>query len=157
MHSYFGVGYGGLHVAAVSGKWRYLNFCQLCGLQPPPLVESMFLRFAAYLASSGLSYQTGRLYLRAVRRLQILCMGRDPLLERRSLHRCPVSKKLRPHLPITPAILQKIFQFWLHTPHQCEYILLWAAICLEFFFFFLVSCAQTSSLAHQCQLLLLIY
>ena len=126
----------------MSGKWRYLNFCQLCGLQPPPLLESMLLRFVAYLASSGLSHQTGRLYLSAVRRLQILCMGRDPLLERRSLHRCPVGKKLRPRLLITLAILQKIFQFWLHTPHQCEYILLWAASCLGFFFFFCFMCSD---------------
>ena len=117
----------------MSGKWRYLNFCQLCGLQPPPLVESMLLRFVAYLASSGLSYQTGRLYLSAVRHLQILCIRQDPLLELKGLHRCPVGKKLRPRLPITPAILQKIFQ--LRTPHQCEYILLWAAFYLGFFWF----------------------
>ena len=49
------------------------------------IVESMLLPFVAYLASSGLSYQTVRLYLSAVRYLQILCIGRDPLLELRGL------------------------------------------------------------------------
>ena len=39
------------------------------------------------------------------------------LLELRGVHRCPVGKKSRPRLPITPAILQKIFQFWSRTPH----------------------------------------
>ena len=90
-----------------------------------------------------LSYQTVRFYLSAVRHLQILCIGRDPSLEAhpllnyllRGLHRSPVGKKPRPCLPITPAILQEIFQFWSLTPHQFEYILLWAAFCLGFFGF----------------------
>ena len=64
-----------------------------------------------------------------------ICKGWHPLLELRVLHRCPVGKKPRPCLPITPAILQKIFQFWSRTPHQYEYILQWAAFCLVFFGF----------------------
>ena len=129
--------------AYASGKRRYLDFCQRCGLQPLPLSESMLLHFVAYLASSGLSYQTVWLYLSAVRHLQILCIGRDPSLEAhpllnyvpRGLHTCPVGKKPRSRLPITPAILQKIFQLWSRTPHQFKYILLWAAFCLGFFGF----------------------
>ena len=124
-------------------KRRYLDFCQWCGLQPLPLSESMLLHFVAYLSSSGLSYQTVRLNLSTVRHLQILRIGRNPSLEAhpilnyvlRGLHRCPVGKKPRPHLPITPAILQKIFQFWSRTPHQFKYILLCAAFCLGFFGF----------------------
>ena len=53
----------------------------------------------------------------------------------RGLHRFPVGKKPRPNLPITPAILQKIFQFWSCTPHQFEHILLWTVFCLGCFGF----------------------
>ena len=104
----------------------------------------MLLHFMAYLTSSGLSYQTVRLYLSAVRHCtQILCIGWDPSLEThrllnyalRGLHRCPGGKKPLPSLPITPAFLQEIFQFWSCTPHQFVYILLWAAFCLGFFGF----------------------
>ena len=144
--------------------WWFARRCLVRKMALPELLPTVWLAATAIsgvnasalcgLSSiSGLSHQTGRLYLNAVRRLQILCIGQDPLLELRGLHRCPVGKKLCPRLPITPAILQKIFQFWLRTPHQCEYILLWAAFCLGFF---MVSCAQASSPAHQCQLLLLI-
>ena len=101
----------------------------------------MLLCFVAYSASSGLSYQTVWLYLSAVRHLQILCIGQDPLLEAyplqnfaiKGLHRSPVGKKPRCRLPITPAFLQEIFQFWSRTPHQFEYVLLWAVFCLGFF------------------------
>ena len=143
--------------AYASGKRRYLDFFQQCGLQPLPLSESMLLRFAAYLASSGLSCQTVRLYLSAVGHLQILCIKRDPSLQvhpllnyaLRGLHRCPVGK---PRLLLPQQSCRRFSSFG-HVHHISVSIHCYGQ---HFAWDFMISCAQVSSPAHQCQLLILI-
>ena len=57
-------------ISYTSGKKRYLEFCSHCHCRPLLVSEMRLLHFVAHLASAGLSYQTVRLYLSAVRHLQ---------------------------------------------------------------------------------------
>ncbi len=54
-----------------SGQHCYLRFCAIYGLTPFPLNEHNLCRFVAFLSHNTLSYPTIRLYLSAVRHLQI--------------------------------------------------------------------------------------
>ena len=58
--------------AYTSGKKRYMEFCDHFRLLPLLVSEVILLRFVAHLASLGLSYQTVKLYLSAVRHMQIM-------------------------------------------------------------------------------------
>ena len=110
--------------------WWFARRCRIRKTALPGLLPMVWLAATAIIgvnasALRGLSSiiwftnQAVQLYLSAVCHLQTLCIGRDPLLEAHPLlnyalrghHRCPVSKKPRPRLPITPAILQKISSF----------------------------------------------
>ena len=64
--------------AYIFGKNRYMEFCDHFCLFPLPVSEVILLRVVAYLASLGLSYQTVKLYLSAVRHLQIMSNLPDP-------------------------------------------------------------------------------
>ena len=99
------------------------------------------LHFVAHLASAGLSYQTVRLYLSAVRHLQIMSDLPDPCIAAyprlyytlRGLRRGINGRRQLTRLPITPDMLSKILQLWSHSPRNPDHIMLWAAFCLGFF------------------------
>ena len=64
--------------AYTSGKKCYMEFCAHFRLLPLPVSEVILLHFAAHLALLGLSYQTVKLYLSAVRNMQIMSNLPDP-------------------------------------------------------------------------------
>ena len=126
-----------------SGKRRYLSFCAQFGCCPLPVNETTLLRFVAYLFSSSLSYQTVRLYLSAVRHLQIVNNLPDPALASycrlnyalRGIRREGTQKQPHTRLPITPDLLYRIYIIWSREPQDYDRIMLWAAFCLGFFGF----------------------
>ena len=126
-----------------TGKKRYLSFCTQFKCCPLPVTEATLLRFVAHLASSDLTHQTVRLYLCAVRHLQIVNNLPDPALASypllgyalRGLRRGGHRHEPRTRLPITPDILHKIYLLWSQTPQDFDHIMLWAAFCLGFFGF----------------------
>ena len=54
-----------------SGKNRYIKFCQGAALSSLPVTEQGLCSFTAHLALHGLKYLTIKVYLSAVRHLQI--------------------------------------------------------------------------------------
>ena len=110
MHSYFGV--GSLGLGGLMSLWWFAHCCRIRKAALPGLLPTV--RLAATTISEVNAYVIRGLssiiwfiiphssvISSAVHHLQILCIGRDPLLELRGLHRCPVGKKPRPCLPIT--------------------------------------------------------
>ena len=101
-----------------AGRRRYLDFCAQFNLQPLLLREVILLRFVAHLASLDLSHQTVRLYLSAIRYMQIVSGMSDPVLASyarlnyalRGLRRVGGDGRRRARLPITPDILMKIYR-----------------------------------------------
>ena len=97
----------------------------------------------AHLASLDLSHLTVRLYLSAIRHMQIVSGMSDPALAScarlnyvlRGLRRVGGNGRRRARLPITPDILMKIYQQWSHVAQTYDHIMLWAAFCLGFFGF----------------------
>ena len=104
--------------AYMCGKKRYLSFCLCNNTSPLPVVECTLCYFIATLAQEGLTHQTIRSYLRAVKHLSIELQGTDPsqssLLRLKHVLRGIKSEeakrfpKPRTHLPITPSILHSI-------------------------------------------------
>ena len=130
-----------LHIESIH-FWEE-EFCDHFRLLPLPVSEVILLRFVAHVASLGLSYQTVKLYLSAVRHLQITSNLPDfsvasyPRLNYalRGLHRRVGGKRQLTHLPFMPEMLAKIHRFWSQSPSTFEHVLLWAAFCLGFFEF----------------------
>ena len=124
-----------------TGKRRYLSFCSQFNLQSLPVSEDTLLRFVAFLCASSLSYPTIRLYLSAVRHLQIthslpdLALTSFPRLNYalRGLWQEGPRKHVRTRLPITPNLLCKIYQLWSQESKDYDQTMLWAAFCLGFF------------------------
>lgn len=123
-----------------SGKKRYLAFCNQFGLSPLPVCEAYLCRFVAILYSASLCYQTIRLYLSAVRHLQIVNGLPDPsfpCLEYvlKGVCRVNASRPRPTRLPITPTLLRHIHGVWARDPPDVDRIMMWAAFCLGFFGF----------------------
>ena len=132
-------------VYATSQRW-YLAFCRSSRLTPLPTSEHQLCLYVAHLASGGLQHSSIKGYLSAIRRLQIVCGLGDlfaaswPLLEctlkgvKREQAKRAVTRP-RPRLPVTPAILRLLRQFWEREQHNPDHIMLWAACCTCFFGF----------------------
>ena len=96
-----------------------------------------------HLASLGLSHQTVRLYLSAIRHMQIVNGMSDLALASyaqlnyalRGLRRVGGDCRCRAHLPITPDILMNIYRQLSHVEQTYGHIMLWVAFCLSFFGF----------------------
>ena len=100
------------------------------------------------MASEGLTPQTIKTYLAAIRYMQITLGLPEPRefsslprlrlvqagIKRTHSQRVPLGSKVR--LPITPAILHGIRVQWLSRAQEHDIIMLWAAACLCFFGFF---------------------
>ena len=120
---------------------RYLVFCAQIATPPFPVNQLTLTRFVSALAQDGVSYASIRVYLSGIRFEQIASGLPDP-----ALHTLPqlfyvlrgVRRSHPPHprnrLPITPAILHKLYSVWSHQQGH-DPVMLWAASCLGFFGF----------------------
>ena len=129
-----------------SAHRRYLSFCTAYNVSPTfPLSENTLCYFVAYLHTQALKHQTIKSYLSGIRHAQIALGFSDPFagaayprLEyvlkgvKRSQAEAGTSSK--PHLPVTPEILQKMFAIW-NQQQDRDACMLQAACCLGFFGF----------------------
>ena len=133
------------HRSYDSAKRRFINFCSKASQDPLPVNENLLCRFTAYLAEEGLAPSTIKLYLSAVRHLQISMGLPDPKIgdmacleqvvkgAKREYGKKNPGKKER--LPITPDILLQMKEVWNSHPKAFDNIMLWAACCLCYFGF----------------------
>ena len=122
---------------------RFIEFCCKYSLTPFPLYENTLCHYVVFFAASNTSFQSIRAYLSALRYYQILCGGSDPALASlsqlqyvlREIRRS-IPPSVRPRrLPITPAILCLLYQYWSHSANSDSFCL-WAACCVAFCAFF---------------------
>ena len=117
-------------------------FCREAQIEPSPFVEHTLCMFCAHLASEGLSHQTIKSYLSAIRHYHIVEGKGDPFIANvfpllqyvlRGIKRSPASPSRQ---PITPAVLRLLKGVWspLAATDQ-DYIMLWAACSMGFFGF----------------------
>lgn len=127
------------------GSQLYVRFCSIFNVTPYPLSESILCSFASYLAAIGLSPQTVKTYLAAVK-FRHVYLGYQDLIPSSALklvqrgiarHYSAVAHlPQRTRLPITPQILRNIKNLWSRNDCQFDTIMLWAATCTGFFGFF---------------------
>ena len=120
-------------------------FCVQAHLNPLPVSESLLCRYVAYLAEEGLAPKTIKLYLSAIRHLQVSMNLSDPKIGEmarleqvvKGVKREYAKKNLdkRERLPITPELLMQMKQVWSREPKKFDNIMLWAACCVCYFGF----------------------
>lgn len=127
---------------------RFNDFCIKFNINTPfPVSERLLCSFAAYLADDGLKPGSIKVYLAAIRSLQInlgLPDPRDqsslPRLKRimAGIARCQLKKgsRTKPRLPITSTILGKIHRELSQDSQMANRTLIWAISSLAFFGFF---------------------
>ena len=115
---------------------------------PLPVNEQLLCQFAAFLAQQGLSSQTVKTYLAAIRNLQISLGFPDPrdtsslprlklvLMGIRRLQSRSKTNPARIRLPITFSILSGIKKVWENAGINHDRLLMWAATTVCFFGFF---------------------
>ena len=127
-----------------SAMRKFSTFCEHYHVTDPfPVSEFLLCAFAAYMADSGLTPQTVKSYLSAIRNTQ-LSLGLPDPREQSSL---PMLKRVqagisrarlgrghpsRVRLPITATLLRRIKHELGRTSHP-ERIVLWAICCAAFF------------------------
>ena len=128
-----------------SAKKRFILFCSSINIvNPIPVDEQLLCRFVVHLSAEGLSPSSIKLYLSAVRHLQISLDGGDPNMSAmprleqviKGAKRVAAKQgtKSKPRLPITPALLRKIRSVWDREP-SFDSRMLWAATSLCYFGF----------------------
>ena len=128
-----------------SAKRRYLQFCSTKNITSLPVTEQNLCSYVAHVAKSGLSHQTIKCYLSAIRHLQIELGGGDPHIstmpvlehvlrgiKKEHSKKSPMSKT---RLPMTPNILLKLRAIWEEEAHAFDHIMIWAACCTCYFGF----------------------
>ena len=110
-----------------------------------PASEQKLCRYVSFLAQEGLAPSSIKLYLSAVRHLQISLHLPDPKIKDMArLEQVVKGTKsvfakhhpgTRKQLPITPELLLKIRQVWEREAQNQDNIMLWAAACLCYFGF----------------------
>ena len=117
-----------------SAQSRFIKFCNDYNLSPLPLSENTVYLFISYLFNQKLTYSTMKTYLSGIRHLSIAAGLGDPHFHamarlhyalqvvRRSLSATSTCSK--PHLPITPVLLCRLWGVWLPpqsqaTTHSC--------------------------------------
>ena len=127
-----------------SAKCRYACFCQAANCQLLPLTEASLSKFVSYLANQKLKHQTIKVYLSALRHLQIpeglgnpFLPGSFPRLEYilKGIKHTPSVQSKETRLPITPPILKSLWSVWSSQVNDPDVVMLWAACCLGFFGF----------------------
>ena len=111
-----------------------------------PACEKTLCAFVAWLANENLKHRTIKVYLSAVRHLQVAAALPDPFsgapMARlqyvlRGIKKAEVGKGAGPRerLPITPSLLLRMKAVWEPSAEQPDTKMLWAACCLCFFAF----------------------
>lgn len=128
-----------------SAQNRYLTFCREGNVRAVPVTEAVLCCYVSHLAKDNLKHKTIKVYLSAVRYLQIAERGDDPFQPSllrlqyvlRGIKRCEVEKgcKSKERQPISPGILKRIRQVWNRDSANPDVKMLWAACCLGFFGF----------------------
>ena len=124
---------------------RFASFCSLYNvLTPFPISESLFCYFSTHLACQKLSPQTIKVYLSAIRHMQVTLGLPEPRefssMPRLRLVQSRIQRiqqtETRVRLPITPAILLKLKEHWSPCKSDAGVVMLWVAASLCFFGFF---------------------
>ena len=129
-----------------SAQDRFLNFCRDGSFTPLPVTESLLCAYVSYLADQHLKHATIKVYLSAIRQLQIATGLPDPFagtawprLDQvmKGIKRVEAEKGTvkRECLPISPLILSKLRDAWSPTKGEHNTKMIWAACCLCFFAF----------------------
>ena len=129
-----------------SGQERFLKFCQQGNFTPLPVNQSLLCSYVSYLADQGLKHCTIKVYLSAIRNLQISYGLGDPFagvawpqldLVMRGVKRAEAEKGVtaRERLPISPGILSQLKGVWSSSGHTHDTKMIWAACTLCFFAF----------------------
>ena len=133
-----------------SGKARFLKFCEQTGTSPLPVCERVLCCFCAHLANEKLKHKTIKVYLSAVRHMQIAAGQIDPFgagsapmpkLEyvMRGIKKNEAAQQKgggeRTRLPITPPLLLRIKAVFESEVEFGDRKMLWAACCICFFAF----------------------
>ena len=137
------------HSSYKSGIKKFQGFCAAHNITSPfPISQSLLCYYITYLAKLSLSPATIKVYLSALRHSQVALglpapdRSSMPMLKlvQRGIERTRASTGLNPsrppRLPITPAILLGIHQYWAPRRSDVDYIMLWAACSTAFFGFF---------------------
>ena len=133
------------HKSYDSAKRRFLGFCTKAQLNPLPVSENLLCRYVTFLAEDGLAPKSIKLYLSAVRHLQVSMNFPDPKIGDMAHLEQVVKGAKREHakknpdkrerLPITPELLMRMKKVWSREPKNFDNIMLWAACCLCYFGF----------------------
>lgn len=129
-----------------SGQERFLKFCEQHNFTPLPINQSMLCSYVACLADQGLKHCTIKVYLSAIRNLQITYGLDDPFagvampqldLVMRGIKRSEAEKGVtkRERLPISPLILGQLKEVWAPSGDTHDMKMIWAACTLAFFAF----------------------
>ena len=128
-----------------TGKERYLKLCRQSGLEPIPLVESNLCSFVSFLALESLKHRSIKVYLSAVRHMQISEGLADPfqgtmlwleyVLKGIKQAQAEEGRKERTRHPVTPTVLRQLKWVWDKRVHQWDTRLICAAYCLCYFAF----------------------
>lgn len=125
-----------------------MSLCSLYSITTPfPVSEAILFYYSTYLASQQLSPQTIKTYLAGIHHTQILLGLPEPRefsslpclhlvqseIQRTHSQKCPAPSKIC--LPITPAILLKIRNYWVTKAKDPNIIMLWAAATVCFLVF----------------------
>ena len=105
---------------------HYDSFCAQFNLSSLPLTQDTLTCFVAYLAHSGMTYQSIRIYVSGIRFLHIARGLPDPLMEAFPIldyflhgnYQCPLASPRQPHHPITPNMLRALFSAWSSSPGE---------------------------------------
>ncbi|XP_006817640.1 uncharacterized protein LOC102807268 [Saccoglossus kowalevskii] len=132
--------------AYATGQTRYTNFCYSHGIPSLPVTQYSTTLFVTYLASSGLSYNTIKLYLTATMELLIETDHKD-LSNWTNLHRTlqgikrQHSAPVRNRLPVTISILRTLKNALRHSQSllPVDQLMMWSAFTIAFFGFLRVS------------------
>ena len=130
-----------------SALHRFAQFCSMHSILTPfPVSESLLCYFATHLACQQLSPQTVKVYMAAIRYMQITMGLPEPQvyssmprlrLVQSGIQRAHASKQAtKIRLPITPAILIRLKEHWTPRKSEPDIVMLWAAAVLCFFGFF---------------------
>ena len=125
---------------------KFATFCSTYSVTTPfPVSEAILCYFSTYMACQGLSPQTIKVYLSGIRHMQMVIGLPDPK-EFTSMPRLRMvqsgiqrhvseqnSRETKIRLPITPAILQKMRDYWLPKSSDPDIKMLWAAAVICFF------------------------
>ena len=137
------------HKSYTSAYKRFHEFCIEYDITSPlPVTESSLCYFAAFLAIKGLAPASIKVYLAAVRHMQVIQGFPEPRVTS-SLPRLRLvlngiarsrvlgqQTKQKPRLPITTPVLKKLFSTLAERPPTHDNFLLWAACPICFFGFF---------------------